>query len=147
MAITTQLQIKNHIQDWCERHLLVNSVSYGFLTDVDDLPEITPFTVYIVPGETTSPRDGVIQFNFTLVCMDLLLDDKSNLAQTISDAQTILLDIWSALMYEDQNAWSPMSGIRITPFQERFKDYCAGGSMEIAILTPQSNCLNEKAFA
>ena len=145
--ITTQLQIKNRIETLAQSHKMVNEVKYGFLTDIDDLPDFTPVTIYIVPGQTTSPRDGIIRFSFSLVCFDLLKDDKSNLAEVISDTQTILLDIYSALMYEVEQSWTPQSGISITPFQERLKDYTAGGTLEIFIDTFQSNCLTEKPFA
>jgi hypothetical protein len=145
--ISTQLQIKTRIQDLCQSHKMVNETHYGFLTDIDDLPQFVPVTIYIVPGPTTSPRDGIIRYKFSLVCFDLLKDDKSNLDTVLSDTQTILLDIFSALMYLDQESWTAQSGITITPFQERLKDYTAGNTLDIFIDTFQSNCLSPKPFA
>ena len=144
--ITTQLQIKNRIEDLCKSHKMVNEVHYGFLTDIDDLPEFVPMTVYIVPGETKINLAGKISFSFQLVCFDLLYLNKSNLDTLISDTQTILLDIYSALLYEDNDNWAIPTGVSITPFQERLKDYTAGSTMTISIETFQSNCLSEKPF-
>lgn len=145
--VTTQLQIKDRIQTTCASHKMVRQVVYGFLTDADDLPEFVPPTIYIVPGIASVPRDGVFQYNFQLICMDMLLPDKANLADVISDSIGILQDIYSKLLYIDSNGtWSVQSGTSFTPFQERFKDYMAGATMSINILTFQDNCLQDLPF-
>ena len=145
--VTTQLQIKDRLSDTCASHKMVRQVLYGFLTDVDDLPELDPPTIYIVPGLTTVPRDGVFQLNFQLICMDALLPDKSNLEDLLSDCHGILVDIYSKLLYIDNNdTWSIQTGTTFTPFQERTKDYLAGYTMSLNILTFQSNCLTDLPF-
>jgi len=145
--VTTQKQITDRLISTAESHKMVSQVKYGFLTDADDLPEITPPTIYIVPGLTTVPREGVFQLNYQLICMDLLLPDKSNLANVLSDCHGILIDIYSKLLYIDSNdSWGIQTGTTITPFQERFKDYCGGYTMSINITTFQSNCIEPLPF-
>jgi len=146
--ITTQLAAKKRIEDLCKSHKMVNEVRYGFLTDVDDLPQFTPVTIYIVPGDTSSPRDGIIRYKFSLVCFDLLKDDKSNLETVLSDTNTILLDIYSALMYiNDDFLWTEQNGMTMQCFQERLKDYTAGNTLNLNLDCFQSNCLSPKPFA
>ena len=145
--VTTQLQIKDHIANICTSHKMVKQVLYGFLTDVDDLPELDPITIYIVPGVTSVPREGVFQLNFQLICMDALLPDKSNLEDILSDCHGVLIDIYSKLLYiSSDDVWSIQTGTTFTPFQERTKDYLGGYTMNLNILTFQDNCTSDLPF-
>lgn len=150
MAITTQLQLVDRIRDLGNRHKMINDVRYGFLTDIDDLPAFNPPVLYIVPQSVSVPRDGIWRYTFALVCFDKLEDDKSNFEFLISDCTGYLMDIYSELLYNDGTAvesWAIQPGTQILPFQERFKDYCAGATMTIAIDIFQENCRNPLPFA
>ena len=145
--VTTQLQITDRLINTCQSHKMVNQVLYGFLTDIDDLPDFDPPTIYIIPGVASVPREGVFQYNYQILCMDMLLPDKSNFRDVISDTQGILMDIYSKLLYIDGNdTWSVQTGSSFTPWQERFKDYMAGSTLNLNILTFQDNCLPNLPF-
>lgn len=149
MPVTTQLQIVDHIKSIANSHKMVSDVRYGFLTDLDDLPDFDPPVVYIIPQPVSIPRDGILQFQFNLVCFDLLLPDKSNFDDVISDCTGILIDIYSRLLYYTDNGsgfWAVQTGTSFTPFQERFKDYSAGASMTINIQAFQENCTEGLPF-
>lgn len=147
MAVTTQLELVDRLRDTASSHKMVQDVRYGFLTDIDDMPDFTPPTVYIIPAQVNVPRDGIFAYQFQLVCFDMLLPDKSNFEDVISDCTGILVDIYSKLLYIDSNdSWSPQTGTLILPFQERFKDYCAGATMTLTVNIFQDNCTPNLPF-
>ncbi len=146
MPITTQLQIVNRLKNLASSHKMVSDVRYGFLTDIDDLPDFTPPTVYIIPAQVSVPRDGIWAYQFQIVCFDMLLPDKSNFEDVISDCTGILIDMYSSLLYYNNESWAPQAGTLILPFQERLKDYCAGATMTITINIFQENCLEDLPF-
>src|SRR6056297_3129405 len=116
MSITTQLQVVNRIRDLAQSHKMVSDVRYGFLGDVDDLPSFDPVLVYIIPQPVSVPRDGIWRMSFNLIAMDKLMPDKENFEGVISDCMGILMDIYSALLYNDGSAvesWSIQTGTQI----------------------------------
>jgi len=128
---------------------MVSDVRYGFLGDVDDLPSFDPVLVYIIPQPVSVPRDGIWRMSFNLIAMDKLMPDKENFEDIISDCMGILMDIYSALLYNDGSAvesWSVQTGTQIVPFQERFTEYMAGGTMTINIDIFQDNCRADLPF-
>lgn len=146
--IVTQKQLVDRIRDLANSHKLVNEVRYGFLTDVENLPDFNGPVVYIIPQPVSVPREGIFRFSFNLICMDELLTDKSNFEDIISDTNGILMDLFSALLYntEDPESWCNPTSSLITPFQERFTAFMCGNSMTIAVDIFQSNCLDNKPF-
>ena len=139
--------IVDRIRDLATSHKMVNDVRYGFLTDIENLPDFDGVVVYIVPQPVSVPRDNIFRFSFNLVCMDELLTDKSNFEEIITDTNGILIDIFSALLYNDSiGSWLNPTSSLITPFQERFTAFMAGNSMTIAVDIFQSNCLEAKPF-
>lgn len=137
-----QLKIVNRIKALAEDNKMVEEFRYGFLTDIDDLPEFLSPTVYLVPNGGSYPSQGKINFSFNLVCFDLLLPDKSNLADVISDTLGILNDIYTELLYDDGDpeSWTIISGSSFTPFQEQLKDYVAGNTLTITVSAFMNQC-------
>jgi len=149
MSITTQLQVVNRIRDLAQSHKMVSDVRYGFLGDVDDLPDFDPPVVYIIPQTISVPRDGIWRMSFAILAMDKLLQDQSNLDDVLSDCSGILMDIYSALLYNDGTAvesWSVQTGTQITLFHERFTEYMGGANMVINIDIFQDNCRADLPF-
>jgi hypothetical protein len=144
-----QLKIVNRIQALAESNLMVEEFRYGFLTDIDDLPDFVSPTVYLVPNGGSYPSQGKINFSFNLVCFDLLLPDKSNLADVISDTLGILNDIYTELLYDDGDpeSWTIISGSTFTPFQEQLKDYVAGNTLTLTISAFMNQCRPNLPFA
>ena len=145
---SVQLQIVNRIQELADAHKMVNQFRYGFLTDIDDLPEFTPPTIYLVPEGATYPSQGKINYSFSLVCFDLLLPDKSNLKYVLSDTQGILNDIYTKLLYQGGNpeSWQITGLGTYVPFQERLKDYVAGNTLTITISAFMEMCSTNLPF-
>lgn len=137
-----QLKIVNRIKALAEDNKMVEEFRYGFLTDIDDLPDFLSPTVYLVPNGGSYPSQGKINFSFNLVCFDLLLPDKSNLADVISDTLGILNDIYTELLYDDGDpeSWTIISGSSFTPFQEQLKDYVAGNTLTITVSAFMNQC-------
>jgi hypothetical protein len=143
-----QLKIVNRIQAIAESNFMVEEFRYGFLTDIDDLPDFISPTVYLVPNGGNYPSQGKINFSFNLVCFDLLLPDKSNLADVISDTLGILNDIYTELLYDDGDPenWTIISGSSFTPFQEQLKDYVAGNTLTLTISAFMNQCRTNLPF-
>lgn len=149
MALVTQLQLVERLEALGNAHKMINDVRYGFLTDLEDLPDFSPTVLYIIPQTITVPRENIFRFSFNLLCFDLLEPDKSNFDYVISDTAGILFDIYSKLLYiedETEANWGIQTGTTITPFQERFKDYVAGNTMTIYVDVFQSNCTSDLPF-
>lgn len=144
-----QLKIVNRIKAIAEANLMVEEFRYGFLTDIDDLPDFLSPTVYLVPNGGSYPSQGKINFSFNLVCFDLLLPDKSNLADVISDTLGILNDIYTELLYDDGDpeSWTIIAGSSFTPFQEQLKDYVAGNTLTLTISAFMNQCRTNLPFA
>ena len=66
-----QLKIVNRIKALAEDNKMVEEFRYGFLTDIDDLPDFISPTVYLVPNGGSYPSQGKINFSFNLVCFEL----------------------------------------------------------------------------
>jgi len=143
--IITQKQIVDRIKRTAGAHKMVHEVRYGFLNDAEEF-EFTGVVVYIIPQPISIPREGIFRFGFNLICMDKLYTDKTNFEDVISDTNGILMDIFSALLYEVDGTWSNPTSSLITPFQERFTDFMCGNTMSIAIDIFQQNCLSDKPF-
>ena len=144
-----QLKIVNRIKAIAEANIMVEEFRYGFLTDIDDLPDFISPTVYLVPNGGSYPSQGKINFSFNLVCFDLLLPDKSNLADVISDTLGILNDIYTELLYDDGDPenWTIIAGSSFTPFQEQLKDYVAGNTLTLTISAFMNQCRTNLPFA
>jgi len=128
---------------------MVNDVRYGFLADTEDLPDFDGIIIYIVPQPISVPRENIFRFSFNLICMDELFPDKTNFETIISDTASVLMDIYSALLYQDDKigTWLNATGSLMTPFQERFSSFMAGNNLSVSMDVFQSNCLDAKPFA
>ena len=145
---SVQLKIVNRIEALAEAHKKVQEFRYGFLTDMDDLPDYTTPVVYLVPEGASYPSTGKINYNFSLVCFDMLLPDKSNLKYVISDTQGILNDIYTRLLYQSGNpeSWEVQGTGTYTPFQEQLKDYVAGNTLTLTISAFMEMCSENLPF-
>ena len=145
---SVQLQIVNRIQALAESHKMVEEFRYGFLTDIDDLPDYTTPTVYLVPEGANYPSQGKINYTFSLVCFDMLLPDKSNLKYVLSDTMGILNDIYTRLLYQAGNpeSWEVVGVGTYTPFQEQLKDYVAGNTLTLTISAFMEMCSTDLPF-
>ena len=139
---SVQLAIVNRIEQLALNQKMVNQFRYGFLTDMDDLPEFTPPVVYLVPDTASYPSQGKINYTFQLICFDLLLPDKSNLKFVLSDTMSILNDIYTRLLYDEGNpeSWEIIGQGIYTPFQEQLKDYVAGNTLTLTISAFMEMC-------
>lgn len=145
---SVQLQIVNRIEALALAHKMVQEFRYGFITDMDDLPDYTTPTVYLVPEGAIYPSTGKINYTFSLVCFDMLLPDKSNLKFVISDTQGILNDIYTRLLYQSGNpeGWALTGVGTYTPFQEKLKDYVAGNTLTLTISAFMEMCSENLPF-
>jgi len=145
---SVQLQIVNRIEELAESHKMVQQFRYGFITDMDDLPDWTTPVVYLVPDGANYPSQGKINYTFSLVCFDMLLPDKSNLKYVLSDTMGILNDIYTRLLYQggSPESWAITGVGTYVPFQERLKDYVAGNTLTITISAFMEMCSDNLPF-
>ena len=98
--------------------------------------------MYVVPGTVTLNQNHM-HYMFSIIVMDVVEDDLSNLDDVLSDTMETTKDLWTILWRsytQEQGAfsqyyfgeWSPS----IIPFTERFDSIVAGWTMNINVSVP-----------
>jgi len=131
----------------CKNHPNVNSVQHGDPWELNtDGGGIYPLCL-VVPTSINT-LDGEIQYNFNILCMDLVEPGESNELRVLSSTSTTLIDIISYFKkggsayptpgYRDTNEWYHYTVDRATsftmePFTEKFTDNVAGWNLQFSI--------------
>jgi hypothetical protein len=85
--------------------------------------------------DITYPYDNVKVFNFTIMVMEIMDNSQVNEADIWNDSVMILEDFIKFLQWNSSTYYRVEFGgqLQISPFTERFTEYCAGASLQIKI--------------
>lgn len=132
----------------CRDHPFVNQVEHG------DPWEMSPDVVYplcMVVPTSINAIDKQVQYNFNIICMDLVEPGEDNELRVLSQTSRILLDIiaWfkrggrahtssSSHPYQDTNPFYDYTNeiqttYTLEPFTEKFTDNVSGWNMQFSI--------------
>lgn len=127
-------------------HEQIRSFGYGDLTqctnDIETKQEPLYPRLYLVP-DVVELSQNRIYYNFSVIIMDKIEDDMSNLTDVMSDTLSIVQDLWTVFWqsYTDEYGnfskivvgdWTP----EIVPFQERFQTTLGGWTMNMKMSAP-----------
>jgi hypothetical protein len=98
--------------------------------------------MYVLPG-TTNFTTGQISYNFSIIFMDRVEDDLSDLEDVMSDQLEIAKDIWTVFYQSYTAQYGNFSfeivgdwNSQLVPFTERFETVLAGWTLNITLVTP-----------
>lgn len=135
MILKKQLDIFRNIFN---NHLVVNEVMVCELWEVEgNLKPGILYPLIVIDLVSTSQTVNSLQRTYRVLCMDILLKDKSNSEDVLSDSEYILTNFIKTLR-------DPGDGLELDdmelinepllePFKEEFGDWCSGYSVEITV--------------
>jgi len=142
----TYNQILTYFSSIAYHHEQIMSFGVGDFTqitnDVETKQEPKYTRMYVVPANVEFNQNH-IHYNFSVVVMDKVEDDLSNLQEVMSDTLDIVKDIWTVFYrsYTEQQGW--FSNIIMGdwepdchPFTERFETTLGGWTMHIRMSAP-----------
>ncbi len=142
----TYNQILTYFSSIAYHHEQIMSFGVGDFTqitnDVETKQEPKYTRMYVVPANVEFNQNH-IHYNFSVVVMDKVEDDLSNLQEVMSDTLDIVKDIWTVFYrsYTEQQGW--FSNIIMgdwepdcNPFTERFETTLGGWTMHIRMSAP-----------
>ena len=134
-----------------EYHKQINSFGFGqqedlsFWTEMRDKVENTHFNspifplLYVIPNEVEQ-KFGFMQYNFTLIVMDIVERDLTNQIDVLSDTNQIMDDIISQFRLSVTNSlgnfnakYTLQNPVICIPFIEQYTDLTAGWSAQISV--------------
>jgi hypothetical protein len=132
-------------------HKQINSFGFGqqedlsFWTEMRDKVENTHFNspifplLYVIPNEVEQ-KFGFMQYNFTLIVMDIVERDLTNQIDVLSDTNQIMDDIISQFRLSVTNSlgnfnakYTIQNPVVCIPFIEQYTDLTAGWSAQISV--------------
>jgi hypothetical protein len=142
----TYKQILTYFSSIAFRHEQINSFGFGDIeqctNDIITKQEPLYTRMYIVPASVVF-NDNHIHYNFSIIIMDRVDDDLSNLEEVMSDTLEICMDIWTVFWQSYTEAQGDFSDIimgdwapDINPFTERFETTLGGWTMNIKMSAP-----------
>lgn len=142
----TYNQILTYFSSIAYHHEQIMSFGVGDFTqitnDVETKQEPRYTRMYVIPSNVEFNQNH-IHYNFSVVIMDKVEDDLSNLQEVMSDTLDIVKDIWTVFYrsYTEQQGW--FSNIIMgdwepdcNPFTERFETILGGWTMNIRMSAP-----------
>lgn len=139
-------QIASNLSLIAYNHPMISSFGIGDITqitnDVITKKEPKYVRMYVVP-ESVEFNENHQHYNFSIIILDKVEEDLSNLEDVLSDTNEIAKDIWTILYRSytlcDGN-FSQMMGAdyapQLNPFTERFETILAGWTMFIKLQVP-----------
>jgi hypothetical protein len=139
-------QIVTELSSIAYHHPQIMSFGIGDLDqatmDVDSKTAPRYSRMYCIPGDTIFNQNH-IHFNFSIIIMDIVNEDQSNLGDVLSDTLEICKDVWTIFWqsytaeqgnfsYNLVGDWAP----ECIPFTERFDDVVAGFTMNLSLSMP-----------
>lgn len=139
-------QICSNLSEIAYNHPQINSFGIGDLKqctmDVTTKQEPKYARMYVVPQDVLL-QENHIHYNFSIVVMDKVEEDLSNLTDVLSDTLETIKDIWTILYrsftaQEGNFSWqiAPDWDPNVQPFTERFETILGGWTMQIKIDIP-----------
>jgi hypothetical protein len=139
-------QILTDLSQIMYHHEQIRSFGFGDITqitnDLNTKQEPKYIRSYIIPGEAIFNQYHIHQ-KFSIVIMDKVEDDLSNLKDVMSDTLEVAKDIWTVLYHSYQNqygnfSWelTPDENPDILPFTEQYSTVVGGWTLNISIQIP-----------
>lgn len=139
-------QILADLSSIAYHHMQINSFGFGTLDqctmDIRTKQEPKYSRMYVVPG-TTNFTTGQISYNFSIIFMDKVEEDLSDLEDVMSDQLEIAKDIWTVFYQSYTAQYGNFSfeivgdwNSQLVPFTERFETVLAGWTLNITLVTP-----------
>jgi hypothetical protein len=139
-------QILTYFSSIAYHHNQIKSFGWGDIKQItNDIltkqePEYT--RMYVVP-EAVEFNENHIHYNFSIVIMDKVEDDLSNLSDVMSDTLDICMDVWTVFWQSYTYDTGDFSKIivgdwdpDVQPFTERFETILGGWTMNIKMSAP-----------
>lgn len=130
----------------CRDHPFVNQVEHG---DPWEMATGVVYPLCMVVPTSINAIDKQVQYNFNIICMDLVEPGEDNELRVLSQTSRILLDIiaWfkrggraqaSGSAYQDTNPFYDytneiQTSYTLEPFTEKFTDNVSGWNMQFSI--------------
>jgi len=137
----TYIELVNKILETTASHKMVNESIYTSVAKINEMakPGRKYFLCALISG--SSPiLENVINYSFTLICMDIISKTENNILQIQSDCIGVLNDIFAKLNFDDDIPI--INQPNIIPFEENYGDFCAGAAIDIIIeVDAQGACL------
>lgn len=142
----TYKQILTYFSSIAYHHEQINSFGFGDIeqctNDIITKQEPAYTRMYIVPDSVVF-NDNHIHYNFSIIIMDRVDDDLSNLEEVMSDTLEIATDVFTIFWQSYTEAQGDFSDIimgdwgpDINPFTERFETILGGWTMHIKMSAP-----------
>jgi len=139
-------QILTYFSSIAYHHNQIKSFGWGDIKQItnDILTKKEPqYTrMYVVP-EAVEFNENHIHYNFSIVIMDKVEDDLSNLSDVMSDTLDICMDVWTVFWQSYTYDTGDFSKIivgdwdpDVQPFTERFETILGGWTMNIKMSAP-----------
>jgi len=139
-------QILTDFSSIAYHHEQIRSFGFGDLkqitNDIETKKEPEYVRMYVIPGQSEFNQNH-LHYHFSIIIMDKVEEDLSNLKDVMSDTLEICKDIWTVLIqsYTEQSgnfSWYiiPDQEPEVVPFTERFETIVGGFTMNIAIALP-----------
>lgn len=142
----TYSQIISYFSSIAYHHEQIMSFGVGDFTQItnDVITKQEPMytRMYIIPSEVEFNQNH-IHYNFSVVVMDKVEDDLSNLQEVMSDTLDIVNDVWTVFYQSYTESQGFFSNIIVGdwdpechPFTERFETILGGWTMHIRMSAP-----------
>jgi hypothetical protein len=139
-------QILTYFSSIAYHHEQISSFGFGDLAqctmDITTKQEPRYTRMYVVPQQVEF-NENHIHYNFSIVIMDKVEDDLSNLQNVMSSTLDIVQDVFTVFWQSYTNQYGNFSNIivgdwdpEVTPFTERFDSVVGGWTMNIRLSAP-----------
>lgn len=127
-------QVKKLLNDLATAHLQINDYGWGDVWELGESESITYPLMYATIG-ASSIQGKTFNLNISLLFMDLVYGDNTNLDDVITDQMLICQDIIAQLRSDDFN-FVLNDNVSIDFFTEEFSDLVAGVKADIVLQLP-----------
>jgi hypothetical protein len=142
----TYKEIISYFKSIADHHEQINSFGFGDLkqctNDIITKQEPKYTRMYVVP-QNVLLQQNQIEMDFSVVMMDKVEEDLSNLQEVMSDTLEILMDVWTVFWQSYRQQYGNFSwivvgdkGPQMTPFTERFETVLGGWTLLIKLVIP-----------
>ena len=146
MNTITYKQILTYLSSIAYHHEQISSFGWGDLkqctNDIITKQEPHYTRMYVVP-QTVEFNQNHIHYNFSIIIMDKVEEDLSNLEDVMSDTLEIIQDVWTVFWQSYTAQYGDFSNIIVGdwepdthPFTERFETILGGWTMHIKMSAP-----------
>lgn len=148
--MTNYKQIIQDLSGIAYYHPQINSFGFGDITqltmDIETHKEPVYCKMYVIAGPVVLAQN-VLQYQFSIIILDRINEDLSNMEDVMSDTLEICKDVFTILYRSEyESEWNAS----LNPFLQEYETTLAGWTMDIQITQPfdYNRCdLPERPFA